>query len=124
MKDAGMLEALLNPRSIGIVGASQRPARGTRVVNNLISVGFEGGIFPINPKYDEVLGLPCYPSIAATPESVDSLVVAIPARQVPALLEEALEAGVRAAVVLSSGFAEAGKLGRERHEALERLAAR
>jgi acetate---CoA ligase (ADP-forming) len=119
-----MLTPLLSPASVGIVGASQRAARGTRVVRNLISVGFEGRIFPINPKYDEVLVLPCYPSVRATPEPVDSLVVAIPARQVHGLLEEALEAGVRAAVILSSGFAEAGEQGREYHRALESLVTR
>ncbi|MFI5267013.1 MAG: acetate--CoA ligase family protein [Chloroflexota bacterium] len=118
------LEPLLNPRSIAVVGASQRIARGTRVVRNLQSIEFPGAIYPINPKYDEVLGLPCYPSAAATPKPADCVVVAIPAAGVPAILEEGFEAGVRAAVVLSAGFSEAGEVGRERHAALERLAER
>ncbi|HLG71108.1 MAG TPA: acetate--CoA ligase family protein [Chloroflexota bacterium] len=118
------LEALLNPRSIAVVGASQRLARGTRVVRNLQGLEYGGAIYPINPKYDEVLGLPCYPSLKATPQPADCVVVAIPAAGVPALLEEGLESGVKAAVVLSAGFSEAGEVGRERHAALQRLAER
>src|SRR5690348_13998881 len=118
------LEPLLNPRSVAVVGASQRVARGTRVVGNLRATGFGGAIYPINPKYEEVLGLRCWPSAAATPEPADCLVVAIPAAAVPAVLEEAFEAGVKAAVVLSAGFSEAGEVGRQRHAALRRLAER
>src|SRR5262249_37126023 len=104
------------------VGASQRPARGTRVIANLQAYQYPGQIYPINPKYDEVLGLPCYPDLASTPTPADCVVVAIPAEHVPRLLEQAVDAGVRAAVILSSGFGEAGETGRARHAALERLA--
>jgi len=117
------LSPLMRPRSIAIVGASQRMGRATRVVKNLKSYGYRGRIFPINPKYDEVLGLPCYPDLASTPEPADAVVVAIPAEQVPGVLTAAVDGGVRGAIVLSSGFAEAGPAGRERQAALERLAA-
>jgi acetyltransferase len=113
----------MKPRSIAVIGASQRLGRATRVVGNLQRFGYGGRIFPINPKYDSVLGLPCYPDLASTPEPADSVVVAIPAEQVPGVLTEAVAGGVRAAVVLSSGFAEAGAAGRARQAALERLAA-
>lgn len=111
------------PASIAVVGASQRMSRATRVVANLQRFGYRGRIFPINPKYTEVLGLPCYPDLAATPEPAHSVVVAIPAEHVPAILTAAVSAGVRAAVVLSSGFAEAGPIGQKRQAELERLAA-
>jgi acetate---CoA ligase (ADP-forming) len=115
------LEPLMNPRRVAVVGASQRAARGTRVVANLKRYGYGGQIYPINPKYDEVLGLPCYPDLASTPEPADSVVIAIPAEQVLPIVQQAADAGVRGAVILSSGFSEAGEAGRARHAALEQL---
>jgi acyl-CoA synthetase (NDP forming) len=117
------LAPLMKPASIAVVGASQRMSRATRVVANLQRFGYAGRIFPINPKYTEVLGLPCYPDLASTPEPADSVVVAIPAEHVLAVLTAAVASGVRGAVVLSSGFAEAGPAGRKRQAELERLAA-
>src|SRR3989442_4892807 len=107
------LTPLMKPTSIAVVGASQRMTRATRVVANLQRFGYRGRIFPINPKYADILGLPCYPDLASTPEPADTVVVAIPAEQVPAVLAAAAEIGGRRAVVLSSGFAEAVSI---RHE--------
>ncbi len=117
------LTPLMKPRSIAVVGASQRMNRATRVIANLKTFGYQGRIFPINPRYTELHGLPCYPDLASTPEPADTVVVAIPAEQVPAVLSAAVERGVRSAVVLSSGFGEAGMAGQARQAALERLAA-
>ena len=117
------LTPLMKPKSIAIVGASQRRNRATRVLENLQRFGYAGRVFPINAKYTEVNGLPCYPDLGATPELADTVVVAIPAAEVPAVLADAARRGVRGAVVLSSGFGEAGPVGRERQAALERLAA-
>jgi len=117
------LAPLMSPKSIAVVGASQRMNRGTRVIANLQRFGYPGRVFPINAKYTEILGLPCYPSLGATPEPAETVVVAIPAADVPGVLIDAAARGVRGAVVLSSGFAEAGAVGRHRQAALERLAA-
>jgi acyl-CoA synthetase (NDP forming) len=117
------LSPLMNPRSIAVVGASQRGGRGTRVIANLQHFGYAGAIYPINPRYPEILGLTCYADLASTPDAPDSVVVAIPGEHVPALLAAAVERGVRGAVVLSSGFAEAGPEGRRRQQAIERLVA-
>jgi acetyltransferase len=114
---------LMKPRSVAVVGASARLNRATRVIANLQRFGYAGRVFPINGKYTEILGLPCYPDLASTPEPADTVVVAIPAADVPAVLADAAARGVRGAVVLSSGFGEAGAGGRARQEALERLAA-
>ncbi|HEU4367575.1 MAG TPA: acetate--CoA ligase family protein [Methylomirabilota bacterium] len=116
------LAPLMAPRRIAVIGASQRMSRATRVVANLKRFGYGGRIFPINPRYDTVLDLPCYPDLASTPEPADSVVVGIPAEQVPGVLTAAVDSGVRAAVVLSSGFAEAGPAGQQRQAALEHLA--
>jgi acetyltransferase len=117
------LNPLMKPNSIAIVGASQRRNRATRVLENLQRFGYAGRVFPINAKYTEVNGLPCYPDLGATPELADTVVVAIPAAEVPTVLADAASRGVRGAVVLSSGFGEAGPVGRERQAALEQLAA-
>jgi acetyltransferase len=117
------LAPLMKPRSVAVVGASQRMTRATRVIANLQRFGYGGRIFPINPKYDDILGLPCLPDLASTPEPAEVVVVAIPAEHVPSVLTAAVDSGVRAAIVLSSGFAEAGPAGQARQAALERLAA-
>ena len=108
------LTPLMKPRSVAVVGASQRLNRATRVIGNLKSFGYRGRIFPINAKYTEISGLPCYPDLASTPEPADTVVVAIPAADVPPVLADAARRGVRGAVVLSSGFGEAGAGGREK----------
>jgi acetate---CoA ligase (ADP-forming) len=122
------LSPLMNPRSVAIIGASQRTAsalnrepRGNRVIRNLKSFGYPGRIVTVNPKYSQVMDCPCYPEISAIPEPVDCVVLAVPNRQVPDLLESAAASGVRAAVVFSAGFAEIGAEGKERQARLEAL---
>jgi acetyltransferase len=110
------------PRSIAVVGASQREVRANRVIRTLQTLGYEGQIFPVNPRYTEVLGLRCYPDLGSTPSPADCAVVAIPAAGVPALLTAAARSGVRSAVVLASGFAESGEHGRRMQAELEQLA--
>ena len=123
------LSPLIAPKSVAIVGASQRGAdanlarepRGNRVIRNLKTFGFEGRIVTVNPKYTEVMGYPCYPDVASIPEPVDCLVSAVPNRHVPDLLESAAKAGVRAAVVFAAGFGEIGGEGKARQARLEAL---
>lgn len=98
------IDALLNPQSIAVVGASQQPGRGTSVIANLRDAGYGGEIAAVNPRYTDVLGYRCYPSVDALPDSVDCLVIAIPARAACDVLERAFARGIRAAVVLASGF--------------------
>lgn len=102
------MQALMNPRSIAVIGASQRGNRGSRVLANLRQAGFAGRVAAINPNYASVEGFPCFPSVGAVGETIDCVVVAIPAARVPTALEEAYAAGTRGAVVLSSGFGEGG----------------
>ena len=115
------LDALMKPKSIAVVGASTRSSRGTKVVVNLKSLGFPGGIYPINPKYDSILDLKCYPSVQEISSSVDCIVVAIPAESAVKVLAEAFDSGVRAAVVLSGGFGEGEQVGAERVAVLREL---
>jgi acyl-CoA synthetase (NDP forming) len=123
------LAPLMNPKSVAIVGASQRgpssglsrEPRGNRVIRNMRNFGYPGRIIAINPKYTEVLDCPCYPDLASVPEPVDCVVLAVPNRHVPDLLEAAAAAGVRAAVVFAAGFGETGAEGKQRQARLEAL---
>ena len=106
------LGALLNPASIAVIGATERPQYGGRFVANLQATGFAGRIYPINPNRATVFGLPCYPDIGAVPEPVDLAAIIIPAERVHHALEQCAAAGSKAAVVISAGFAEVGDEGR------------
>src|SRR5438105_1233768 len=101
------IEALLRPRAIAVVGATERMQYGGRLVANLLGSGYAGQIVPINPNRSTVMGLPCYPSVAAAPCLVDLAAIVIPAPAVPAALAECAALAVPAALVISAGFAEA-----------------
>ena len=103
-----MIRSLLDPKSIAVVGASQRPGRGTGVVANLRAAGFAGEIYAVNPRYQDVLGYKCFPSVSALPQGVDCIVVAVGADAACDVLEEAHARGIPSAVVLAAGFGEGG----------------
>lgn len=102
------MKSLLAPRAIAVVGASQRGGRGASVIANLRDCGFSGQILPVNPRYQEVHGFKCYPSIADLPEGVDCVLAAVGADATCDVLEEAHAKGIPAAVVLAAGFGEGG----------------
>lgn len=116
---------LLAPKSIAVVGASQRRGRGSNVIANLQGNGFKGEIFAVHPRYDDVLGCKCYPTVAALPATVDCVVVATAADTACDVLEQAYAHGIRAAIVLAAGFGEGGHgAGQERGRRLRLLAER
>ena len=101
------LSPLLAPRSIAVVGATDRDdSYGGNVLRNLERAGYEGAVWGVNPKRERVLGRDCVPEISALPEPVDALVVAIPAAAVAGAVLAGAERGCRGAVVLSAGFGE------------------
>jgi len=104
------MRALLDPKAIAVVGASPRPGPSSRVIANLRDAGFKGGIYPVNPRYPDVLGYKCFASVAELPEEVDCLVVAVAAGTACDVLEAGHARGIPAAVVLSAGFGEGGTL--------------
>jgi acetate---CoA ligase (ADP-forming) len=108
-----MVSALLEPRSVAVVGASDRIGVGQRVVANLRALGFDGELFLINPNRARVAGLPAYPSLAGLPAVPDLVVAAVNREAAVREIAEAARLGSRAAVVLAAGFAEAGEHGRE-----------
>jgi acetate---CoA ligase (ADP-forming) len=99
------LEPLYNPRSIAIVGASPRAGSfGARTLENL--EGFDGAVYPVNEKYQDINGTPCYASIAALPEVPDLVVLTTPAGSIEALLEDCIAVGVPSVMIYASGFSE------------------
>src|SRR5215469_15812327 len=118
------LACIFHPRSVAVIGATEKPASvGRTVLRNLLSQPSGATIFPINPHRANVLGIRCYPSIAAVGEPVDLAVVVTPADTVPGVLKECVAAGVRGAIVISAGFSELGRKGQEReHQIREVLA--
>ncbi|HYB25254.1 MAG TPA: acetate--CoA ligase family protein [Solirubrobacteraceae bacterium] len=101
------LTRLLCPRSVAVVGATDRPGSyGGQALLNLDAVGFAGPVWGVNPRRTEVLGRPCVPTVSDLPEPVDAVVIAIPASAVPAAIDAAGARGCGGAVVFSAGFAE------------------
>ncbi len=122
---AHALDRLFRPRAIAVIGASTRAdAIGFRVIRNLRQMGFAGRIFPVNPRYREVAGLACLPSVEALPDGIDAAFIAIPAEQGAALLDAVGRRGIKAAFVNASGFADGGEEGRARQRHLAETARR
>lgn len=118
------LNPIFHPKSVALIGASEKPASvGRTILRNLLDQPFGGTIFPVNPKRSNVLGVRCYASVAAIGEPVDLAVVVTPAETVSGVLEECVEAGVRGAIVISAGFAEHGEHGRELEQRIRNVIA-
>ncbi len=108
------LDALFAPKSVAVIGATEKAGSvGRTVLWNLISSPFGGTVFPINPKRSNILGLKAYPSLADVPDPVELAVIVTPAPSVPGVMAECVEAGVRGAIVISAGFKEIGPEGEE-----------
>lgn len=108
------LDGIFSPKSVAVIGASERPGSvGRTLLWNLISNPFGGTVFPVNPKRSSVLGIKAYPSIGQVPEEVDLAVIATPASTVPAIISECADAEVKGAIIISAGFKEVGDKGRQ-----------
>lgn len=112
-----------SPRGVAVIGASATPGKlGCGVVRNLLQYGYQGGIYPVNPRAETILGQPCYPDINSAPDPVDLAVIIIPAPAVPSVLQDCARRGIRAATILSGGFAESGRAGAERQAEISAIA--
>jgi acetyltransferase len=115
------IDKIFNPRSIAIIGASDRQETvGYAVLHNLITMGYEGGIYPINLKRDQVLGVKSFSSVKAVPEAVDLAVIATPASTVPGLIDECGEKNIKSIIIITSGFGEIGEEGLKLQEEIEK----
>lgn len=118
------LRIFFEPRNVAIVGASRRRGKlGNQIVRNLLNLGYPGSIFPVNPGAEQIENLKSYPSLAAIPQEVELAVIALPAHLVLEAMRDCRRKGICGAVIISSGFSEAGPEGVERQRELLRIAA-
>jgi acetyl coenzyme A synthetase (ADP forming)-like protein len=107
------LEAFFNPRSVAIVGASQTAGKvGYEVLTNMIAAGFKGRIFPVNNKTEAIEGLKCYPNLEAIGQTPDLVIIIIPAKMVPSIMQQCAKIGVKSVIIITAGFKEVGEEGR------------
>ena len=120
---ASPLDAFFTPTGVAVIGASANPNKLSHgILRNLISFGYQGAVYPVNPGRDEILGLRCYPTITAVPDPLDLAVIVVPAPVCPAALHECGVRGVKAAIVISGGFREVGPAGLALEEELLEIA--
>ncbi len=119
------LDRFFNPQSVVVVGATDREgAVGRQVLENLRQASDRRRVYAVNPSKSEVLGDVCYPGVADLPETADLAVLVTPAKTVAGVVEECGQAGIRAVVIIASGFKETGKAGLKREEKLAEISAR
>jgi len=117
------IERLLNPRAIAVVGASQAPQKlGGQLIPALIEGGYRGKIYPVNPRYKEVAGLRCFPSVESIPDQIDHCVIVIGKDRVPQVLADCRAKNVAGASIYTAGYAEVSEAGQDAQQALNDLA--
>jgi len=111
------MNTTLSPKSIAIVGVSENPEKvGSVMLQNLLETGYNGKIYPINPKYKELQGRKAYPSILDINEEIDMVCIALPYQAVEEIVDQCVEKRVKSVLIVSAGFAETGKEGKELEE--------
>jgi acetyltransferase len=112
LDDPSSLDTIFAPKSVAVIGATERPGSvGRTLIRNLIGSPFGGTVFPVSAKRSSVLGIKAYPDIASVPERVDLAVVVTPAATVPGIIADCVRAGVKGAIIISAGFKETGASG-------------
>jgi len=117
------LNNFFHPASVAVVGASRQPGKvGHHLLHNMLSSGFQGRVYPVNPQASEILGQRCYPTVLAIPEPVDLAIIVVPAPAVLPVIEQCGQKGIHAAIIISAGFKESGPEGVQRERQLALLA--
>jgi acetyltransferase len=120
-----MLDSLFAPRGVAVLGASLDERKlGYAVARNLVHSRYRGALCFIHPRAARILGVPCYPTLAAAPDPIDLAVIIVPSENVPALLEQCGQRGIPWAIVMSGGFRETDRAGAEREQQLIEIAQR
>lgn len=108
------LNAIFNPHRIAVIGVTTNPnSVSGKLLINLVSGGFKGVVYPVNPDHEAVMGIPCYPAVMGLPKVPDLGIICAPAEKVPAMVRECGEAGVRGLIIISAGFREIGEAGEQ-----------
>jgi len=107
------LESFFNPQSIAIVGASRQKSKvGYEILANIVKAGYKGGIFPVNPNTDTIEGIKCYPDLESIPDTPDLVIIIVPAKIVPPVMQQCAKVGVKSVIIITAGFREVGEEGR------------
>ncbi len=119
------LNSIFRPKRIALIGVPANPDTvGGMTLRNLVSGGFRGEVYPVNPKYEAVLGISCFPNVKSLPKVPDMAVITTNARAVPQLVEECGKAGIKGLIIMSAGFKETGDEGKELEDTVKRIAAK
>ncbi len=119
------LDTFFNPESVAVVGASQQKGKvGHEILANIIRCGFKGDVFPVNPKADKILDRPCFPDLSSLPKTPDLVLIIVPAKIVPSIMEECVKVRVKSVVIITAGFKETGKEGKELEDRVVHIARR
>ncbi len=111
------LDKIFRPKRIAMIGVSNNPDSVAGIaLKNIVSGGYQGVVYPINPKYEAVMGISCYPDINSVPNTPDLAVIATSGHRVPQLIRDCGEAGVLGIIIMSAGFKESGEKGRKLEE--------
>src|SRR4029434_5758105 len=109
------------PRSIAILGASERPSIGRALMESAATLGYDGQLYPINPKYTEIIGPRCYPGMRELPERPDAVALCVSYTRIVESFRTVADRGAGGAVIFDGGFAEHGDEGRRRAEGVGRM---
>ena len=116
-------ESFFNPKSVAMVGVSHHKGKvGYEILANMIAAGYEGEIFPVNPQADTIEGLKCYPDLLSIGRIPELVVIIVPARIVPAVMRQCAKIKVKSVIIITAGFKEVGKEGRELEKQIVQIA--
>jgi acetyltransferase len=111
------LESFFNPKSVAIVGASRQKSKvGYEILANLMGAGYKGKIYPVNPQADTIEGLKCYPDLESIKQVPELVIIIVPAKIVPAIMQQCAKIGVKAVIIITAGFKEVGSEGKALEE--------
>ena len=117
------IESILNPKSIAVVGASNRPGSlGLAIFRNLLEAAYQGILYPVNPKAKSICGVKAYPNLVDIPDEVDMAVLIVPSEQVESVIELAARKGIKGVIVITAGFKEIGGHGVELEKKVQAMA--
>ncbi len=117
------LDSFFSPKSVAIVGASRQKSKvGYEILGNMLAAGYKGKIFPVNPKADTIEGLKCYPDLESIGEIPDLVIIIVPAKIVPSIMQQCAKVRVKSVIIITAGFKEIGGEGKELEEQITHIA--
>lgn len=122
---AKQLDPIFKPESVALIGATENPTSWSMgVMRRLVTTGYSGAVYPVNPHHEKIMGLKAYASVSQIPGQVDLAVIVIPAASVPGVIEDCVRKKVKGAVIITAGFAEAGDAGKALQDEMVGIARR